>query len=93
MEVCVGGGGKHGPRGQDDPGGCQVLQCDKLHLQPKVALATDSVVTPARFERTTCPLGGDRSIQLSYGALGEIVTAAGAPLASRLTLAGFGVSA
>jgi hypothetical protein len=26
------------------------------------------VVTPARFERTTCPLGGDRSIQLSYGA-------------------------
>jgi len=26
------------------------------------------LVTPARFERTTCPLGGDRSIQLSYGA-------------------------
>ncbi len=28
------------------------------------------MVTPARFERTTCPLGGDRSIQLSYGAIG-----------------------
>ena len=27
-----------------------------------------SLVAPARFERTTCPLGGDRSIQLSYGA-------------------------
>lgn len=27
------------------------------------------MVTPARFERTTCPLGGDRSIQLSYGAI------------------------
>ena len=32
------------------------------------------MVTPARFERTTCPLGGDRSIQLSYGASSEIVT-------------------
>lgn len=66
------GDGKHGPRGQDDPGGCQVLQCDKLLLPPKVALATEKVVTPARFERTTCPLGGDRSIQLSYGALGKL---------------------
>ena len=75
MDICMGGDGKHGPRGQDDPGGCQVLQCDKLHLPSTVALATEKVVTPARFERTTCPLGGDRSIQLSYGALGEIVTA------------------
>ncbi len=73
----MGGGGTHGPRGQDDPGGCQVLQCDKLHLPPKVALATENMVTPARFERTTCPLGGDRSIQLSYGALREIVTVGG----------------
>ena len=31
-----------------------------------------SLVAPARFERTTCPLGGDRSIQLSYGAKGAI---------------------
>ena len=31
------------------------------------------MVTPARFERTTCPLGGDRSIQLSYGARARIV--------------------
>jgi hypothetical protein len=30
--------------------------------------ARDVLVAPARFERTTCPLGGDRSIQLSYGA-------------------------
>ena len=59
------------------------MQCDKLHLQPKVALATEKVVTPARFERTTCPLGGDRSIQLSYGALGQIVTVGDWQLDSR----------
>lgn len=29
------------------------------------------VVTPARFERATFPLGGGRSIQLSYGAIGS----------------------
>lgn len=28
-----------------------------------------ALVTPARFERATCRLGGDRSIQLSYGAM------------------------
>lgn len=29
------------------------------------------MVTPARFERATFPLGGGRSIQLSYGAIGS----------------------
>ena len=63
--VCRGGSGEalHAARGHDARGGCQVLQRNKLQVKPK------NVVTPARFERTTCPLGGDRSIQLSYGAL------------------------
>ncbi len=37
----------------------------------------EEMVTPARFERTTCPLGGDRSIQLSYGAIGAILARSG----------------
>ena len=43
-----------------------MLRRNKLQVKPK------TVVTPARFERTTCPLGGDRSIQLSYGALRKL---------------------
>lgn len=35
-------------------------------------MVADEMVTPARFERTTCPLGGDRSIQLSYGAMAKL---------------------
>ena len=33
-------------------------------------LMSAHVVAPIRFERTTFPLGGGRSIQLSYGAIG-----------------------
>ena len=55
--ACGGGSGEalHAARGHDARGGCQVLRCNKLQVKPK------NVVTPARFERTTCPLGGQRS--------------------------------
>ena len=34
-------------------------------------------MTPARFERATCRLGGDRSIQLSYGVIARKMIAHG----------------
>ena len=40
----------------------------EAHAVVRGRLWDGSLVAPARFERTTCPLGGDRSIQLSYGA-------------------------
>lgn len=39
----------------------------EAHAVVRGRLWDGSLVAPARFERTTCPLGGDRSIQLSYG--------------------------